>query len=318
MIIKEIIWGKWIMKLRNFKVILLLIISFFMAGCSNNEEPKNASETSVPYVNDNLLVSVDWLKENINNEELLILDARGEEDYLKGHIPGSIPVAWQQFSKMDGSPGDEEWGVVLDAPELSNVLSSIGVTSDKTVVVYGNPNAWGEDGRMIWMLQMAGVNGKMLNGGWPAWEKAGEVTKDVTEATPSNFNVSELDYTLFASTDWLSENYDKLVVIDTRTEKEFNGAKDFGEARGGHIPGSKNLPFKELYNNDATIKSQSDIEAIMSDLGITKEDTIVTYCTAGIRSAHMTLILKMAGYDNVKNYDASIYEWANNDALPLD
>lgn len=305
------------MKLRNLKVILLLIISFVIVGCSNNEGTKNSGETSIPYVNDNLLVSVDWLKENLHNEDLLILDARGEEEYLKGHIPGAIPVTWQQFSKMEGAPGDEDWGVVLDAAELSEAFSSIGVSTDKTIVVYGNPNAWGEDGRIIWMLQLAGVNGKMLNGGWPSWEKAGEVTKEVTQAIPSSFSVSELDYSLFASTEWLSENHDNLVVIDTRTEKEFNGATDFGEARGGHIPGSINLPFKELYNNDSTIKSQSDIEAIMNELGISKDDTIVTYCTAGIRSAHMTLILRMAGYENVKNYDASIYEWANKDTLPL-
>ncbi|UTW69537.1 hypothetical protein KHA80_22805 [Anaerobacillus sp. HL2] len=91
-----------------------------------------------------------------------------------------------------------------------------------------------------------------------------------------------------------------MVVIDTRTEKEFNGATDFGETRGGHIPGSINLPFKELYNNDSTIKSQKDIDAIMSELGISKDDTIVTYCTTGIRSAHMTLILRMAGYEKWK------------------
>uniref|UniRef100_A0A1S2M347 thiosulfate sulfurtransferase n=1 Tax=Anaerobacillus isosaccharinicus TaxID=1532552 RepID=A0A1S2M347_9BACI len=301
------------------KVLLLLLLSFvLLTACSNNEETTQTNEDFKPYHNDHLLVSVDWLKDNLNNEELLILDARGEDEYLKGHVPGSIPVSWQQLSNMEGSPGDEDWGVVLDAAQLSERLSTLGVSADKTIVVYGNPNSWGEDGRIIWMLQLAGVQGKMLNGGWTAWEAVGEVTKEVTEPVPSNFSVAELDLSLFASTDWLSENYEQLVVVDTRTKKEFDGATDFGEARGGHIPGSINLPFKELYNNDSTIKSQAEIEKVMEDLGINKEDTVVTYCTAGIRSAHMTLILKMAGYENVKNYDASIYEWAKNDALPLD
>ncbi|OIJ20871.1 sulfurtransferase [Anaerobacillus alkalidiazotrophicus] len=309
------------MKLLSSKFITLLLVIFVITACSSNEQTEGTPETNEEissYVNNELLVSVEWLKENVNSEGILILDARGEEEYAKGHIPGSMPVSWQQFSKMDGGPGEVDWGVVLDAPQLSERLSTIGVSSDKTIVVYGNPNSWGEDGRVIWMLQTAGIQAKMLNGGWTAWEATEEVSKESTVPEASNFNVEELDLTYFASTEWLSENYENLVVIDTRTEKEFNGATDFGEARGGHIPGAVNLPFKELYNHDSTIKSQVDIEQVMEGIGITKDDTIVTYCTAGIRSAHMTLLLNMAGYENVKNYDASIYEWANNDTLPLD
>lgn len=51
---------------------------------------------------------------------------------------------------------------MLDAAQLSERLSTLGVSADKTIVVYGNPNSWGEDGRIIWMLQLAGVQGKCL------------------------------------------------------------------------------------------------------------------------------------------------------------
>lgn len=36
---------------------------------------------------------------------------------------------------------------------------------------------------------------------------------------------------------------------------------------------------------------------------------IVTYCTAGIRSAYMQLILEMCGFENSMNYDESYYRW---------
>jgi len=45
---------------------------------------------------------------------------------------------------------------------------------------------------------------------------------------------------------------------------------------------------------------------------------IVTYCTSGIRSAHNALVLRMAGYENAKNYDASINEWGAFDELPME
>lgn len=43
--------------------------------------------------------------------------------------------------------------------------------------------------------------------------------------------------------------------------------------------------------------------------GLAKTDNIVTYCTAGIRSAYMQLILEMCGYENTWNYDESYYRW---------
>ena len=36
----------------------------------------------------------------------------------------------------------------------------------------------------------------------------------------------------------------------------------------------------------------------------------MTYCTGGIRSAFMQLMLEMQGYGNVKNYDGLFYNWA--------
>ena len=45
------------------------------------------------------------------------------------------------------------------------------------------------------------------------------------------------------------------------------------------------------------------------DAGITKDDKVVTYCTAGIRSGYMQLILEMCGFKNTQNYDESYYRW---------
>ncbi|MPM32315.1 Sulfur carrier protein TtuD [bioreactor metagenome] len=72
-----------------------------------------------------------------------------------------------------------------------------------------------------------------------------------------------------------------------------------------------------MLNSNGTVKSQKDIEALLTSKGISKEDEIATYCTKGIRSAHMSLILNMAGYTKAKNYDASFYEWAGDNHLDV-
>ena len=44
----------------------------------------------------------------------------------------------------------------------------------------------------------------------------------------------------------------------------------------------------------------------------------MSYCTIGLRSAHMTTVLKEMGFSKAKNYSASFYEWAGDNSLPLE
>ncbi len=82
---------------------------------------------------------------------------------------------------------------------------------------------------------------------------------------------------------WLKERKDgkrKFILIDVRTPEEF---------RSGHIPGTdKNIPHTE-------------IERRHSEIGASKDDTIVVYCRSGRRSEVAKKILEKLGYKNVLN-----------------
>jgi thiosulfate/3-mercaptopyruvate sulfurtransferase len=315
---------KKIFKTGFMLIIILMLVSTTLIGCtkeddekenSNKQDVNESKQTS--QIDDSYICDAEWLKGNL--DKVVILDARGEKAYKKGHIPGAINVTWQGFSNMTGVPGDAGWGTVLDAEELSKKLSAIGVTKDKDVVVYCDTNGWGEDGRILWMLRMAGVeNSVLLDGGWNYWEANGyEVSKEAITPASSDFEVSQLDMSTTIDTDALSKDLNKFKVIDTRNKDEYDGAMKFGEARGGHIPGSINIPFQTLLNEDGRLKSGDELEGIFKEAGIEKDDEIVTYCTAGIRSAHMQVIFKMMGYDKARNYDESFYRWAADENLEL-
>ena len=298
----------------------VMILSIAMTGCSQ----KNASNTSTPsgtgtYAKDDLLVSADWLKDNLN--KVVILDARAKEAYAKKHVANAINVAWPQFTDMENKKsGDKGFGILLEKTKLADAIGKLGIDGSKTVVVYGAPpTGWGEAGRIAWTLKSAGLsNVKILNGGWTAWESKGYAADtNVPAVTAAKFAISSIDSSINATTEYISTNLSKLKIIDARETDEYAGAVKYGEARGGHLPGAINITWTQLYNADGTVKSQSDIEAVMTKNGITKTDEIVTYCTKGIRSADMALILKMAGY-NAKNYDASYYEWAGDSSLKVE
>ena len=38
----------------------------------------------------------------------------------------------------------------------------------------------------------------------------------------------------------------------------------------------------------------------------------------GIRSGYMAMILKAVGFENVRNYEASVYEWSAVADLPME
>ena len=48
-----------------------------------------------------------------------------------------------------------------------------------------------------------------------------------------------------------------------------------------------------------------------------KQTNVITYCQAGIRAAHAMFVLKLMGFEKVKNYDGSWKEWGNVDDTPI-
>lgn len=321
----------------NKKIAILLsmvMVGSMFAGCANKDDSQSNKENTKKekavdqkteattkddynFDNNDYFTSLSWLEENIDkNDKLLIIDARAEKEYKAGHIPGAINVAWQSLAKVEGKAGEKDWGTLQDKEALSDNLSKLGIKKESQVVVYANKDGWGDDGRIVWCLQRAGIDARMLNGGFDLWSsEQKEVTKDEPkEIAKSDLKLDSIKPDLNISTDDLKKEYKELKIIDVRGEDEYKGATNFGEARGGHLPDAINIPFAKLYNEDGTIKSNEEIDKVMKEAGVEKSDNIVTYCTAGIRSAHMALVLKNAGYENVRNYDASYYEWAGDES----
>lgn len=306
---------------KSLVIVMVLALLVGIAGCAKtNQEPPKTTET--PAVTDQLnaqiFVDANWLKANL--DKVIVLDVRTAKDYEGGHIPGAINAPWQSLANMTGKSGDPGWGTILPAKELAAKLGTMGIDGQKTVVTYAAPPGWGEDGRVMWVLQMAGIkNVKMLSGGWKAWQAIqGTESKDVPKPTAVTFSIASLDQTLNVTTDYIKTNQSKIKIIDVRSDKEYKGATDYGEARGGHVPGAISLPFTNMFKEDGTIKSSDELKKLFADAGLKTDDEIVCYCTKGIRSGYMTIVLRNLGYTKVHNWDASYYEWAGNSALPVE
>lgn len=262
---------------------------------------------------DQYFVTVDWLKQNLD-KNIVIIDARGDKAYKGGHIPGALPVSWKQLSDMSPEFAHRDWGTVTDKNILTNVISSLGITAQSEIIIYSDTHkGWGEDGRIFWTFKIAGLSKlKILDGGIRHWKKqGGKLSKKIPYISPGNFIVKTLKLTTSIKTDDLIFNYDNYKIIDARTEKEFKGAIKFREKRGGHLPGAILLPYKGFLDN-GLLKPVDELKQMLQQKNIQQGDNIVTYCTGGIRSAYVQVVMEMLGFNHVQNYDESFWVWAND------
>lgn len=244
----------------------------------------------------------------------ILVDAEEKAETAKG----AIRLRWQEISQtQDRVAGDQGFARPLDKDAISKVLGEKGLGLNDEIIVFARKHesdGWGDDGRIVWQLNQCGyTNVHMVNGGFDALVKAG-VGKQNTPSAPqskavtvANVDTSSHDIT----TEELLANFNQYKIIDVRDNEEYDGATLHGEKSGGHIQKAIHIRFTDLFKYDGTLKSEMEFRKMFESKGLAKSDKIVTYCTAGIRSAYMQLILEMLGYENTYNYAESAYRWSN-------
>ncbi|MBF0412970.1 MAG: sulfurtransferase [Desulfamplus sp.] len=306
--------------LRIYTVLLFAMLSLVLVttGCNDSDvTEKNASEPLTPvvvkgYPNGQFIATADDLKKN----GVMILDARSEAAYNAGHIQGAINARWQEFADSSRS--------LLPVNQLEQILGEKGLTRESKIIIYDDTTAsWGASGRLFWMFETLGCNWvKILDGGWDKWiadkntpETRGNVLKSAEfRAAAKSGITSDKEYIKSRMKD------SDFVVVDTRTDEEFNGWQLYGEARGGHITGAVQLPYAWYFKTDKTILDYQEIKTLFDSKGVTKDKEVAAYCTVGIRSAFAYYLTRLMGYDRASNYDGSISDWAGSDenSYPMD
>lgn len=266
------------------------------------------------------LIDTETLSQNLGRDDLVIIDVRGPSAY-SSHIPGAINSTWHEYSDPEATAKG-----VLD-PDISRLeqrLRALGIKNSSDIVIYCNPfDNWGDEGRMFWMLKYLGhPSVKVLDGGWVKWTaEARPYGHDPVQLPPGDFQVS-----LHSEIMMLKDELKKLVkqphpesiLLDARSVEEYAGKEIDGLPRAGHIPSAINIPWNGFLNSDGTLKDLSTIQNLFQDFGMQPSHEVITYCLGGVRSAWVYFVLKLAGYEKVRNYPGSWWEWSRDFAAPAE
>lgn len=269
------------------------------------------------YTNPELFVTTDWLEDNLNKPNLQIIDVDSTEEYKIGHIPGaSNPI--DNFYKTSM----EDRTHIQNPENFSKTISELGIDNFTEVICYDR-SAGLYAFRLIWALYYHGhKNVKILDGGYPKWlYENREITINKSIIQKKKF-IPEINKNILADKNLILENLDNnsALVLDVRSDDERSGINMRGGSRGGRIPGSIHIEWKNFHTEGdvPVLKTAKEIREILSKKNITSDKNIITYCQGGIRAAHTFWALRLSGFNNIKNYDGSWREWAEDFSCPIE
>jgi 3-mercaptopyruvate sulfurtransferase SseA len=248
-------------------------------------------------------------------------------DYSIGHIPGAIFM--DTYAVENGPSREPMYNSPQDAnvkpiPDLQAFLGGIGISADKTVVVYGNEIMG--CGRVAWALLLAGVKDvRVLNGGYDAWIKNGgasESTANTLDAVEFGESAGRPDLlaTMAQVREVIESNSTDITITDDRSRDEYIGASNsyygyFDEK--GRIPQAKWIgDWTELIGSDInTFQSMGIVKKNWEAAGFSPDKKMYFYCGTGWRSGLYTYYAYLLGWP-AANYDGGWYEWSTNPDNP--
>ena len=269
------------------------------------------------------LVETDWLAEHLDAPDIIILDASfhlpgsgrdGAREFSEGHIPGALFFDIEEISDSASSLPH-----MLPSPEkFSARVRKMGIGDGMRVVVYDQTNMSGA-ARAWWMFRVMGSNDvAVLNGGFGKWRAEGRTVQsgEARRRTERHFT-ARMNSGLVRDLDDVMRLLKTGVVqiVDARTAGRFAGTDPEPRQvpRLGHIPGSKNVPFTGLLNQDGTMRAPDEIKAIFAAGGVDAEKPVVASCGSGVTACVIALALATTGNETAAVYDGSWAEWSEAD-----
>lgn len=271
------------------------------------------------------LVSAQWLFEQLENPKLVILDASPSSN-KSNLVPEftSIKIKGARIFDSENVFVDSEKEVPNMFPteeKFTKECQRLGINNDSLIVVYDNLGIYMSP-RVWWMFKSMGhKNIAVLDGGLSAWKKLNFPYEDYNQAKVSkgNFIASyQENYVKEASFILKNIKTETCAVVDARSTGRFLG--ELPEPRenmqSGHIPNSKNIPFRNVLNN-GFMKPKDELKMVFKEVLDEKKPLVFT-CGSGVTACIILLASELISDTEKYLYDGSWVEWGLGSKYPIE
>ncbi|MDQ8030686.1 MAG: sulfurtransferase [Bordetella sp.] len=275
------------------------------------------------------LISVADLAARLGEPDVRVFDVRhdlmdhaaGRRAFDAAHIPGAI---YLDHEKELAAPRTGRNGrhPLPERAALAGLMAAHGVTPRTLVVAYDASGGM-YAAHLWWMLRWMGHDRVVvLDGGWQAWQAAGQPEAAGPQAAVAPEAGVEPAPSLAPTVDAAAvlANIDKpaFTVIDARAANRYRGEVEPMDPVAGHIPGALNRPNGENLAADGRFKPAEQLrEEFTRLLDGRAPDTIVHQCGSGITACHNLLSMEIAGLSGSRLYPGSWSEWCSDLARPV-
>jgi thiosulfate/3-mercaptopyruvate sulfurtransferase len=272
------------------------------------------------------LVSCAWLAERLSAPDIRILDATwfmpsdardARALYRERRIPGAAFFDIDEIAD-DANPLPH----MLPSPEkFASRMRKQGIGDGAHVIVYDNQGLFSA-ARVWWTFRVMGHDDvAVLDGGFPAWERAGLPVED---GSPSPRG--ERHFTARFRSD-LVRSFDDMrriveaqnaPILDARPASRFSAEAPEPRPglRGGHMPGAVNVPVPALITEDGFLRTPEELRAALGD-AVSARSASACSCGSGIAASIVALALARLGRWDAGVYDGSWTEWGARADVPV-
>lgn len=271
-----------------------------------------------------LLVTTEWLANELQANDLRVVDAsyflaeHGRDalaEYEAEHIPGAVFMDLAEIADLS-SPLPN----MLPAPEkFASRMQSLGLGDGSRVVLYDN-SPLHTSARAWWMLKVFGAHDvAILDGGLAKWKAEGRDLASGKESLRHRHFTVWADDSRVRNLEQMKANLESSAeqVVDARSPARFTGEEPDPRpaTHAGHIPGSANIHYPQLFNADGSWKRGDALRAVYEGAGIDLSKPIVATCGSGITAAILVFGAQLLG-NTASLYDGSWAEWGADRTTP--
>lgn len=273
------------------------------------------------------LVSTEWLAAHLGEPDLKVVDATFYLPHLKrdaraefeqAHLPGAVFFDIETISDH-ANPLPH---MLPDPRAFADAVGALGIGTGDRVVAYGGRGLIAS-ARAWWTFRVFGHERvAVLDGGSSKWKKEGRPVEAGTPSPAPRPFAATLHKELVADLDRVLATLERrdAQIIDARSRGRFAATEPEIRPglRGGHIPGSRSLPYNELFRaaDDAMLPAE-DVGAAFARAGLDPARPVVASCGSGVSAAVLALGLYRLGRRDAAVYDGSWTEWGGRADTPV-